>query len=378
MTNSIVVDLTAHISSRSPQPVRHPRDISAIRHRLVIAAGADSYAVAARLDVGRHALVLLGATESKNLRRLRQTYPELPILIDRAPYNDADATAEAPFPVGNPETALLAPPSIDDLIAAQVEEGATLAVLAMGYLAPGDPEPLRVAIAKVKAATRRDAVLLVPADAAWLNATYIAQFIAILKTCPVPVAVGFNHQGNALKDAACLHGFRLLFEQVPDAIAWRVDHNGLGAMAHGAAAAVIGVLPSHRHVSVRGDVSRSPKDKHPHVWVPELMLWGKASELRRSHFATTEAPGCTASPCLGKSPIRFSDSESDIHEGHLHNIEAFLEEHRLMPADRDEAKAWWRTRVRDAVASMAAFGVRAQRPRLKPPADVHNWFKELK
>lgn len=378
MSNPIIATAPSAFA-RGPEPQRltSSDSLAGIRHRLLIGAASDSFAVASHLDATRNGIVLLGKSESKMLRKLRQTYPDLPILVDRAPYDSATATADAPFPLPERTDQLLPTPTLRDIVDGQLAQGATLAVLAMAYLAAEDPEPLRAAIAQIKAEDISNAILMVPADFSWLKRANRKQFIAILKTSPIPVAIGLNHRGNALRDPDCLAGFRELFEQVPDAMPWRIDHNGLGAMALGAPAAVIGVLASHRHVSVQGEFSRTPHDKHPNVWVATLMMWGKASELRRNYFATTDAPGCASAPCSGDSPVRFTDSAADIAAGNMHNVLAFLDEHRSMPTDPDLARDWWRTRIRSAVDATAAFGMRAQRPGLKPPADVHNWFNEL-
>ncbi|GIT78470.1 hypothetical protein LLS1_01390 [Leifsonia sp. LS1] len=376
---TITLNQIGHDPSRRGAPSTPNRGIEEIRGKVLFAAGEDAYAVAAHLRGSGTGIVLTGSEAAGQLRRLRATYPKMPLIADPKVYQDYTATLERPFAMPDADDQLSGLPaaSLAEIAQAQLDQGATLAVLPMGYLAPGDAGPLRSAVAEANELSLRDVMLVVPADWSWLRGSHLKQFIAIVRQSTHPVAVALNNKGNALDDAACLHGYRSLFEQVPNAIAWRTDHNGLGAVAHGAAAAVIGFRASLRHISVEGDFSRSPENKHPQVFVPDLMMWGKSDFLRATYFTTVPAAGCTCGGCKGAAPDRFRDTPADILAGNLHNVDAFLADSRAMLTDPAGAREWWRQRILTAVQAMERFKLEAQRPRLKPRADIENWFNEL-
>lgn len=354
------------------------RGLEAIRGQVLFAAGDDAFTVAADLHNRESGLVLVGARTVRALRVLHATHPDMPLIADPKIYEHYIATAAAPFGMPSEKDTIdgLEPAGLQEVAQAQLDAGAALAVLPMGYLPPEDAAPLRAAVAQANELSMADVVLVVPADWTWLKKPSRDQFIAILKQCKHPVAIALNNRNNALDDADCLHGYRIFFEEIPNAIAWRTDHNGLGAIAHGAAAAVIGVRASLRHIAVQGDVSRSPKNKHPHVFIPDLMLWGKSNDLRANLFTTIPARGCASGSCAGASPDRFRDTEEDVLAAHLHNVDVFLADREAMLGSADAAD-WWRQRISGAVDAMEAFKTRAQKPRLRPRPDIENWFKEV-
>jgi hypothetical protein len=369
--------MTPHSPLRAPAVT--PAGLDAIRGRILVAAGEDAFTVAAHLKDRPSGLVLTGTSAAKHLAALHATYPGLPILADLAPYARYNASAEQPFaPTTDGTDALLPATDLTELALAQRNAGAAMAVIAMGFLDAGDADPLRAAVAMVNEIEVEHVLFVVPASHAWLRKRDLTRFIGILKQCKHPVAVALNHPGNPLEDAECVHGYRTLFETLPDATAWRTDHNGLGALAHGAAAAVIGVRPSLRHISVLGDHSRTPKNRHPQIFERSMMLWGKANHLRQGVFTTVHAAACPCGTCDGADPTRFRDTPAGIEAGQLHNIDALLLDRESIPTEPAARKAWWRDRVIGAVSAVERYKLDAQRPKYVAAADLRNWLIELR
>lgn len=348
----------------------------ALRGRLLIAAGSDARAVSTHLDDATSGLVLVGPDAAKDLRKLRAAFPELPLLVDRCAYKNHVATSSDPFflAADAPSMAPLVPMPLEDVVEQQLSEGATMAVLPMGFLQAGDASPLRAAIGEANEKFAPGSYLLVvPAAPAWLSRQNVGQFIAILKTSSHPVAIALNDQKNPLDEKDVVSGYRRVFTEVENAVPWLTDHNALGAIAHGAAFGVFGFRASHRHISVVGETSRTPEDKHPHVYIPDLMLWGKASNLRKSLFATQAAPPCYGRDCAGLAPDRFRDHPDDIFAGGVHNVLALASEHSDMMSADETPEAWWYARLSRVTAATNEFATRVQR-RVKVPADVQNWL----
>lgn len=368
--------ISPHVGTAYARP---RRGLEALTGRLLVAAGEDAVELLEHVNLDHRGLVLVGPDAARGLRRVRAAFPDMALLVDRAPYRKYTATSDMPFYLGNEDGnhESLFPVTLADVAEQQLSEGATMSVLPMGFLAPGDASPLRSAIQQANMLPVGEHILLVPAAAVWLSEQNVKQFVAILKTSKHPVALALNADKNPLDDEACAKGYRRVFTEVADAIPWLTDHSALGAIAYGAPFGVFGFRASHRHIAVEGDTSRTPADKHPHVFVPAMMRWGKASQLRKHLFVTEPAPACFASDCDGRHPDRFRDTTASIFAGGLHNVIAISEEHQKMMTAEEGAEAWWNRRLQAVVVATSDFATRAQR-RLSLPPDVQNWLSVCK
>jgi len=254
--------------------------------------------------------MILAGNEAREARQtvqdLRDRGVEFPVLVDPAAYRKVAATREAPFIL--PGVGGLASATLEDVLDAQIRDGAPAALSPTGFMcAAGGSDALKAAARQFRGLTRTDSVFVAPLDAALLSGTRFAQTAAILADVGHPVALILGGQGDPLDHRSDLiPNLRVLAASVP-LIAMRTDFNGLDLIAHGAISAAIGTGGSIRHAVDPADPVRAfNTGPAPSVLVPELASWFKGSKIAKLFGARPSlAPRCSCAVCGGQRLTRF-------------------------------------------------------------------------
>lgn len=345
-----------------------PSILDKLRNRSLVLTGDNEMlaAAAAATNAPTRGLVVTGTASRRSVARLRHAHPHAILLAEPTSLETHTATEGAPFATLVEDHALFGP-SIEEIIHGQLHAGADAAILPSGHVLAGDSDALKAIIAGVPDAERHRILLVLSLDPAWLLDLHFKQLTAILRSAPVAVAVAFASKTNPLHTEAMLRRYGALFRAVPDLIAWRIDQAGLFARANGAAAAVFGLIPSHRRAtppSSKG-FARNPRDKTPQLLVPELLSVVHSSRMHTEWYASSEPRKCACPPCDGRAIDSFSGSTEDRYAGHLHNLHGFAELGEAASASAD-LPSWWRRTVLDASAAYVSLGATAQRTIAKP------------
>jgi hypothetical protein len=210
------------------------------------------------------------------------------------------ATKETPFAL---DTSGLFPEDLDEVLDAQVQAGATVAVTPTAVFKAGDSEAMKSALERVNRLDRDDCVFLLPIHYRWLDKDNIRQLIAIVTHSRHPVAIALADSfSNPLEHKGAISGYRRLFEAAPWAMPWRADLGAFDAMARGARAAAIGQLPSLRRLAFpdKGGFSSDKSDTSPHVLLPKQLRYRRSSKMQQEWFASALADTCPCPHCDGR------------------------------------------------------------------------------
>lgn len=226
------------------------------------------------------------------------------------------------------------------------------------------------------AATGRHAVApcyaTVAVDSSWVSAR-AAELVASVAGLG-RVALTVAHAGDPFATRQAVRGLARLAREVPRLLLLRTDLAGLGALAHGAGAAAIGVSTSTRHfVPPGGSGFANLADPSPRVLVPRLLAYVKASRLERQ--AGDEALACACQLCRGESVARFADpmfaSQADVH-----SVLAWRQlADDLIAQARSRRPAWWAQRCVSALHEHEALEERGGLP--EAPRAYLRWWAEL-
>lgn len=356
-------------------PTTLTRDaVTILRDRVLTMATIPDPDLVGEIDPSTGGLVVAGAHALSSIRSLRLAHPELPLLAEPSSASGYAATPDRPFQID--EDGLI-PETLEGLLQAQRDAGVSLPVTPSGQIAAQDFEALKAVVNGANAVPDPDVVTLVVIADIWLIAPWIDHLCAVLKTSRHPIALGvINGNEDPLARRGAVVGYRRIVQEVQQVIAWRTDLSGIGALAYGAPAAVIGRVPSQRRYSAAGSTPRSSNktDKTPHVLLPSLMRYSRAQWMQTEWFAQGDPLPCSCRHCGGRAVDRFDESAESIALAHLHNALALRE---LVAAclDAPVRSAWWIQRLRDSSAEHVTLSSRIGRD-VKPLAFVDRWLGE--
>ncbi len=320
--------------------------------RVFTMAGGETMQTAPYVNSERGGMVLTGPTALQTAGHLRARHQELTFLIEPTSVL-ALATAERPLIIDEPADALFAP-TVEEVLQAQRDAGASVAVIPAGFVDVADSEALKAILAAANKIDRDDAILPLAVHQKWSTPDLISQLIAVATRSRHPVALALGAKaGDPLNLKGGPESYRRFFGEVQGAVPWRADLAGIDAIVSGARAAAIGQIPSLRRLSVPGNkaFSSRPSDRAPHVLMPELMRFARSSEMHMKWFASATPWPCLCAHCGGRAVDSFTGSDEDRFLAHLHNLAVF-DEIVATAASMSTAQAaqWWSQRLAEAEA----------------------------
>jgi hypothetical protein len=344
-----------------------------LQNRVLLMASTPTDDDVAAIDPRHGGLVVRGGHAASTVASVRNAHPTMTLLIEPESASTYQATADEPF---LPADEGLFPLSLADSLAGQRQAGASLVITPSGQVDAGDAPALKAIVNQANALDDADLLTLVPVSDRWLTPPDIDQLVAVLKRSRHPVLLGLvNSTDDPLIRQGAVDGYARLASEVPGIVMWRTDLSGLGALAHGAVAAVIGQRPSQRRYAKVGVTSRSSKlaDRTPHVLLPELLRYSRAQQMRTEWFATSPSLNCTCTYCHGRDLDRFDKSPEAHAAAYLHNLRALnaLVDGCLSAASRRE---WWTQLLRDAQSAHLELGNRINRI-VPEPLSMKRWLR---
>jgi len=355
-------------------------DLRRLDSRVVTIASARNHlAVADLVDESIGGLVLTGQGSAEAIHRLRLAGSRFPALVE--PENTKSATASADNPFGCVVEGGLFQRTLAELLADQRLTGASAVMTPTGQIRAQDSKTLKAVITAANAIEDDDVVVMAPLAPQWLGDTHLQQLVAVLGTSVHPVAVCMCASDKNPLEAtkATIDGYKRLFRDVPNLIAYRTDLSGLGAIACGATSAVIGLIPSHRRLAVVGQASRAsnPAVPTPHILIPELLRFTRVREMQTRWFVSTDPLTCDRPCCNGAGIDRFDNSREDAVAALRHNQTALSElASELLSLPLGQRLSWWAARLRAAQAAHFELSQRIKQE-VSPPADLRAWLRTL-
>lgn len=316
--------------------------------------------------------VLRGSKASNGVQQLKREGFDGVLLIDPESYDEAVATADAPFVL--PKDTLYEV-TLDEILNGQRACGATVALTPTGYLRAGDSTALKAAADVVAALGRDDVLFSVPIDIAWLGNDHIGQLIAVLARLKAPKAVFLGGQFDPLdRYKAAVANLRRLVAEAGHVAVLRTDLTGFDVLCHGAFATSIGTGGSLRHIIPFGEPPRSSnnKDQSPSVLYPDLMAFFRGRTLA-TRFANIPAPRCQA---CGDRALDTFLAKKDSLAAHAHGVHSWSEwiaDMTDQPTLADRA-IWWRNRCGGALAEYGVVNARVDQPEgFEAPKALRAW-----
>lgn len=358
---------TAATRTTQRRSTKTAREILTDRHLTIVGQERDVFRVIDPLHGG---VVLTGQQGLKEARRLGNRNGKVVLLVEPNSLATYEATADQPFVKFVDDNAIfdITP---DGYLDQQVTV-ADAAIFPAGHLRAGQREALRALVETANTFDRDDVILLLMVDPAWLLGNDLKKLIYWVKQSKHPVALGFSSTGNPLSTIEHHRGYRRLFAET-SAFAWRADHAGLDAYAHGAMGTAIGVIPSLRKSTPPGEQNkaRNPHDKRPHLAHPDMRRFVRTSELEL-WYVNRKAP-CYCGACGGARLDRLDATPGDKLIGACHNA-------WIMTADfekirtADDRIAAWRSIREDAVLAHQTLILETGRDIALDPA-LSRWKK---
>ena len=360
------------MTTYSGAKVASPGSVELLHDRVLLMATDPTPAEIAEIDPRHGGLVAAGAQAASTVKDLRAAFPSMPLLIEPQSASTYRATADQPFLV--PDDGLW-PLTLADCLDGQRQAGASLVVTPSGQVDAGDGQTLKALVNQANAVDAHDVATLVPIADIWLTEPHIKQLVAVLKGSAHPVLLGVvNSDGDPLQRKGALEGYARLAGEVPGLILWRTDLSGLGALAHGALAAVIGKRPSLRRYAKfdKPPFASNVSDNTPHVLLPGLMRYSRSRQMRTEWFATSPSLTCACSCCHGRDLDRFDASGGAHTQAYLHNLTVLTEMVGACLSSSNRVQ-WWASRMSDAMSAHVELGNHINR-QVPEPGYIRRWI----
>jgi hypothetical protein len=322
----------------------------ALRDRCLTVANADDGASLVRyLDPACGGLVVSSAKGISGARAIHAALPGLVLAADPREREEQAATVEAPIVL--PPGGMFGEPTLDEVISGQFTSGADIGVIPGRYVHAEDSDSLRALIDMANALDRDDVILRVPCAYPWARPESAPQLVALFRRSRHPVALSLGDRADPLEQRGVPAGLHMVIDSLPGLIIWKTDLAGLDAVARGALAAAIGIVPSLRHACPPGGPGRAidKTDRTPRVFLPSLLRYVRASYLHDEWFASVEPWSCDCTICGGKAVDRFTGSKDDMLQAIMHNTVTITNLHReLITQPVGYRLDLWREKLQDA------------------------------
>jgi hypothetical protein len=347
----------------------------ALRDRCLTVVGLDEATSMARyLDTSRGGLVISSTRGIGKVRGIHATFPGLVIASDPKAPEVRAATAETP--VDLPDSGMLGQMTLEQVISDQFSCGADIAVVPGRHIEAEDSTSLRALIDAANTVDRDDVIVRVPCAYPWLRPENHRQLAAILGRSRHPVALSPAGMADPLENPGVPAGLRMITEAIEGLIIWKTDLAGLDAVAHGALATAIGVIPSLRHSVPPGGRGRAidKSDRQPKILLPKLLRYVRSSLLHDQWFVSAKPWTCDCPVCHGRAVDRFTSSKQDLFEAAVHNSLAITGLHRELTALPAEHRGdLWREKLQEAEIAHVELSAYIER-KLPFPAVLQYWL----
>lgn len=246
------------------------------------------------------------------------------MLLDPAAHETQTASFRNPFTHGDGMWRV----PLGDLLDAQREAGATVALTPTLKISAGDVGSLVSVLRATERQERQDVLCLLPLEPGWLRPRFEPLLRQALHDFPIPIALMARMTARKARE---------IIESFPGITLMRTGLEAFDAMARGSPFASI-----------------LPKEG---VWLDELLTQAPGRALALM-FADKAAPACHCGTCQGRRLDRFvteetrSEADAHMHEGlsTLHRQLSYV----------DDKKRWWRNRCKDAIAGYSRWFSRSR------------------
>lgn len=170
-----------------------------------------------------------------------------------------------------------------------------------GYIAAGDTQGL-VATLTQGAKLGRNVITALPAASKWL--THDADQLCVqIEKFGIPVALMLEDSGDPFDKKNAVDGFIDTIATGVPIVLLRTDTSALGALAHGAAAAAIGVTSALRHFYPIKDGGPDPTEDYLAFIIPQLLRYVRNVHFEEAYIAdpTHSAWICNCVYCGGSA-----------------------------------------------------------------------------
>lgn len=338
--------------------------------RVLTVTNADNApAIVRELDPTHEGLVLTGAKRHSTMKRLRRAYPNLLVMAEPDAHSELEAAPDEYWHLpAHDDDGLFPAPTVEEILAAQRDAGATIAILPAGFIGSGDQETLLAMVTAANAIPGEDIALPFYLAGGWLRAEHRGFLQAAIKKSRHPVLLSFGSSTNPLDSANKVKAY--LDIAAVGAFCWRTDLAGLAAVSRGALGAAIGTGPAQRRITPPQDKgkARRPQDRTPYVLIPTTMHWMKTGAMREGLFVGVDAPDCVCRECGSRKVDRFSEGQADAAARHNHAlIDAYFQ--TLLALPENERAAVWSSMAREALVAHEVVAGSIGRP-WRAPDDV--------
>jgi hypothetical protein len=351
-----------------------------IAGRQMVVLGNGFHEAAPFIDATTSGMVLTGKHAASRVRRLKDEYRNIPLLIEPYSVEHHTATPDEPFLLPADDGGFF-PMTLDAALDVQRGQHASIAMTPTGQIGKGDSASLKAALRDVEQVGHRsDTLFLLVLAAGWLSdPQLVKQVIAVINRSPVPVALAFVGTTNPVGSLPRLRAYRRIFVEVTQLVVpYRADLVAFDARAHGAPGSVVGLLPAMRRVTTvgKGGGAADPTDLAPHMLIGDLLRFARSKMMRNEWFADAASLICNCLVCQGRPIDRLYENETDRREGHLHNALELQRLHAMtIGMTPSQTNAWWHTFAAGALDTYPRLESHLGRA-LKIPADVEFWASD--
>ncbi len=182
-----------------------------------------------------------------------------------------------------------------------------------------------------------------------LGTAEVSLVLDALADAGVPVMITLEDANDPLGYVGAVDGFRQLIHGLDDVAVQRIDLGGIGALAHGARFAGIGIAGSSRHYVREGKGGGGSGVVSPSVVVRDLVGYFQAFLLQRWSTHPKGKIPCLYEPCSGQSLDRFVFEQyaDEVLAHNMHTVEGMVEELNGETEVLDR-QTWWAQLCRDA------------------------------
>jgi hypothetical protein len=338
---------------------------------LTVASHDDAFAVSRHLDAGCGGIVFSSTRGISKGHTIRNMFPGLVVAEDAREREKEERPATPEVPIAIPDSSgtllamLNAEQALEQLIAGQIDKGANIAVVPGRVIRAEDSESLMALLTLSNTLDRDDVILRVPAASPWFRRQNYSQLIDLLSQSRHPVALSPADKGDPMKNKGVPEGFRMVIDALNGrVIPWKTDLAGIDALARGALATAIGVVPTLRHSSPPGGFGQriDKADNAPRIFVSSLLRYVRVSYMRDEWFASSKPWTCDCSACHGRPIDRFTESPGDKREAAVHNAIAMTALHKELAGKAGEhRRALWHEKLEGARAAHEALSAHINR-----------------
>lgn len=286
----------------------------------------ENYADASALvRPGYSGVFLTGKTAEAHARAMRPKYPTTPMIVEPLALTGYHANEDAPFADTDPAGLFDTHLPLEAMLDRQRLAGQPIAFTPTGQIDAGDSETLKAVVEAANDLDRNDVLVAVPLRANWMSEkTATDQVIKVLSRSKHPIALTLVDGNSPLGSVKRMKAHRrVITETTAKILAYRIDLNGLDAIALGAASAAIGAYPTKRRLDPWDKPGGGPKDRDtlsPQMLMPDMLRIVRSTEMRKTWFTNAAPIICFCAACGGAPIDRLHESDLERAIGHRHNV----------------------------------------------------------